>query len=353
MTKNRRQRLIELRPEAKTFARCISALPASIVGMEGTLGNGMQFAFKSLRGYYSKKLLISRDGLRSEDGAVGNRRVMFAKRAPGHVNGRNHSRLRFSLREAPTMLSIATDYADDLLILKAEGEGYRQELRMAPHELQPQDGERVTVRMSMQSDELRTAILVQHGLGEWMNDALRLIGYKGDPDEIDALYFPPDEMRPVEAQHACGLDMHTLFTDGGYAHFVNEQTHSLMEASRKDKYGPGVRKIALETFRADTAMCGLPPCAEYLIKAIEIDAGGRPVRVRFGGEMIRCSSMLGHYPTGVRYDGDPLQWLKEHLPPRENAPTSVTFGHNVTFEPQDIGVVIGDGMTFRVIEEKE
>jgi hypothetical protein len=353
MTMDRRERLIALRPEATTFAQCIRSLPASIVGMEGMLGNAMQFPFKSVRGYSLHKLLIGHDGLQSEDGKVGNRRVMFAKRVQGEVSGRAYSRLRFSLREESRMLQISTDYAKEQLVLSVAGKNFKQSYYMSPEQLQPQDGERVMVRMSMQSDEVRPAILLRHGLTEWMQVALGIIGYKGDPEEIEALYFPPDVVRPVEAQHACGADMQTLFTDGGYAHFVNERTHLMIEDCRRAKHGPDCRKIALETYRADMVMHWLPACAEYLIKTIEIDADGRPVRVRFGGEMIRCASMLGHYPTGERHDGDPLKSWQEHLPPRENAPNSVTFGHNVTFEPQDVGVVIAGGMTFRVIEEKE
>ena len=153
--------------------------------------------------------------------------------------------------------------------------------RLAPASLAPaSEGERIRVKLPYTGGPVIEGIVDEGPLATWVRDLLRAHPAQRRYDVLDvvAVRAADDHRRSVAERHLAGQDAQTLFGDGAHALVASASTLTWMNDVLVTE---GQRAIAMEAFRPNIVLQGLPPNAEDVIGEAHIDAEGGLVRLVF------------------------------------------------------------------------
>ena len=344
-----REWLINALASAVEYGKCFRKLPATLIGMEGLIAATYTRPFKSFSLVSQRGIRVEQNGVHSLDGKLVDRGVMCAV----EVEGKEWAAERLCQRKEPRMVTFKTRYDGQYIRLDAPG---CPTLKLSPHELHPRH-EGVPVLMSSKTGEIvyGAPATARHPLTLWVQEAFRQMKNPDpsfEPRKVLVLFPSLDHRRPVTLMHSGGEDVTTVFSDGGHGHAVSATTHKWLNHGLEHRYGRGFRGIEIEAWGMNIVLDGIPPNAEDLMKAIEIDGPDGPVRVDFETFCVRCPMTGVEQGTGRRKDAEPLKSLCVERPHREDAPSDGTFGWNVRFPKESWGKRILVNARFRVIAER-
>jgi hypothetical protein len=265
---------------------------------------------------------------------------MLAARQPGETpHGDAYDALGLANRNEATLALARASLVDGSLVYEAHGVA---PLRLAPASIGPAgEGERIRVKLPYGGGPVLEGIVDVGPLAAWVRDLLRAhpARRRYDPRDVVAVRATADHRRPVAERHLAGQDAQTLFGDGAHVLVASASTLAWMNDVL---VGEGHCAIAMEAFRPNIVLEGLPPNAEDVIREAQVDAEGGCVRLVFSSLCVRCDATRVDYATGTRPDAQPLAWLARNRPPRDADANAVTFGINAVF-PRD-----ANGRTLRV-----
>jgi uncharacterized protein YcbX len=254
---------------------------------------------------------------------------MLAARQPGETpDGEAYDALGLANRNEASLALARAFLEDGALVYNARG---LTPLRLAPASLAPASkGERIRVKLPYAGGPIVEGIVDDGPLATWVRDLLRAhpAQRRYDVRDVVAVRAADDHRRSVDERHLAGQDAQTLFGDGAHALVASAATLAWMNDVL---LAEGHRAIAMEAFRPNIVLQGLPPNAEDVIGEAHVDAEGGLVCMVFSSLCVRCDATRVDYTTGTRPDTQPLAWLARNRPPRDEGVNAATFAINVVF----------------------
>lgn len=344
-----RAALVASRPGAALYARALAGLPPSLVGVEARLSELTIFPVKGLGAVRLSRARVEHRGLVDPASGLTDRGVMLAVRQPGGTpDGETFDALGLANRNEATLALAHASLQNGTLVYDARG---LAPLHLAPASIAPaSEGERIRVKLPYTGGPVLEGILDDGPLAAWVRDLLRAHPSRRryDPEDVVAVRAPEDHRRPVAERHRAGHDAQTLFGDGAHALVASASTLAWMNDALA---AAGHRAIAMDAFRPNIVLAGLPPNAEDLIGEAHVDAEGGPVRLVFSSLCVRCDATRVDYTTGARPDTQPLAWLARNRPPRDEDANAATFGINAVFPRATNGRTLRVNDVVRIVSE--
>ena len=326
---NARAALVTSRPGAVLYARALAELPPTVVGLEARLSELAIFPVKGLGAVRLLSARVDHRGLVDPASGLADRGVMLAVRQPGaRPDGVAYDALGLANRNEATLALARAFLEDGALVYDARG---LVPLRLAPASLAPaSEGERIRVKLPYTGGPVIEGVVDEGPLATWVRDLLRAhpAQRRYDVRDVVAVRAADDHRRSVAERHLAGQDAQTLFGDGAHALVASASTLTWMNDVL---VAEGQRAIAMEAFRPNIVLQGLPPNAEDVIGEAHIDAEGGLVRLVFSSLCVRCDATRVDYTTGARADSQPLAWLARNRPPRDADANAATFAINAVF----------------------
>lgn len=332
------------------YSQVFNLLPDTPVGLTGWVESLHVAPIKALGMLDLQCAKILPTGMATEDGLVHDRGTMLAIRKPGQLSDdTDYDWQRFSQREAPmlAMTRMTYDPATQLLTLSGPN---MEPLEFHQSLLDHLKGAPVVIRLSTNGDTLLLGIIQENVIINWVRRYLQKNGYKGATDQIVFLRREHDAAFAVDGEmHQRGHPAMTLFSDGDPVHVTNAETLSWMMRWLRNNHNGDFRNIPMRNFRPNIVLKGLPAVAEDVIRTIEFD-GEEKLPFVLTCDCVRCAVTMIDAVTGTKPDGEPLTWLTQHRPHREDVPNKPTFGYNSLFHPMAYGKVLTVDMKFVVTE---
>jgi uncharacterized protein YcbX len=347
---NARAALVSSRPGAALYARALADLPPSVVGLEARLLELAIFPVKGLGAVRLLRARIEHHGLVDPASGLADRGVMLAARRPGETpDGEAYDALGLANRNEATLALARAFLEDGTLVYDARG---LTPLRLAPASLVPASkGERIRVKLPYAGGPVIEGIVDDGPLATWVRDLLRAhpAQRRYDVRDVVAVRADDDHRRSVAERHLAGQDAQTLFSDGAHALVASASTLAWMNDVL---VAEGHRAIAMEAFRPNIILQGLPPNAEDVIGEAHVDAEGGLVRLVFSSLCVRCDATRVDYTTGARPDTQPLAWLARNRPPRDEDANGATFAINAVFPRAAHGRILRLSDVARIVSER-
>jgi uncharacterized protein YcbX len=344
-----RTALVASRPGAALYSRALAALPPSLVGLEARLSALAIFPVKGLGAVRIARARVQHHGLVDPASGLADRGVMIAARQPGRTSGGEaYDALGLANRNEATLALARAAFQDGMLVYDAPG---LAPLRIAPSSIAPaSEGERIRVKLPFAGGPVLEGIVDAGPLAAWVRDLLRAHPSRRryDPGDVIAVRTADNHSRSVAERHLAGQDAQTLFGDGAHALVASASTLAWMNDVFAAERG---RAIAMEAFRPNIVLEGLPPNAEDVIREAHVDADGGLIRLLFSSLCVRCDATRVDYATGTRPDAQPLAWLARNRPPRDGDANAATFGINAVFPRAADGCVLHVGDVVRIASE--
>lgn len=339
-----RSALVASRPEAALYARAIAELPADLAGATGRVAALRVYPVKGLGGVALATARVERRGLVDPATGLADRGVMLACRRAGTTpDGAAFDAVGLANRNEPALALARAGVEDGALVYRAQG---LPPLRLPPASLAPTSGARVRVKLPYDGGAVIAAALDEGPLAAWVADLLH--AHPGPrrfaPEDVVAVRPLPEHARRVPDKHRAGEDADTLFGDGAHALVASATTLAWMNrALARD----GARAIAMEAFRPNVVLDGLPANAEDVIAEAIVTGADGPLPLRFATLCVRCDATRVDYATGKRPDAQPLAWLAKNRPPRDGDRNAATFAVNAVVPAAAHGkrVRVGDALT--------
>jgi uncharacterized protein YcbX len=348
---NIRAALVTSRPGAALYARALAAFPPSLVGLEARLSALAIFPVKGLGAVRSVRARLDHRGLVDEASGLADRGVMIAIRQPGEKpGGEAYDALGLANRNEATLALARASFQDDALVYEAPGV---PPLVLAPSSIGPAgDGERIRVKLPYAGAPVIEGIVDDGPLAAWVGDLLRAhpAPRRYDPADVIAIRTTANHHRSVAERHRSGQDAQTIFGDGAHALVASASTLAWMNDLL---VAEGQRAIAMDAFRPNIVLEGLPPNAEDVIREAHIDGQGGRVRLLFSSLCVRCDATRVDYATGTRPDTQPLAWLARNRPPRDGDANAATFAINAVFPRDAGGRILHVGDVVRIASERD
>jgi uncharacterized protein YcbX len=347
---NARAALVSSRPGAALYARALADLPPSVVGLEARLLELAIFPVKGLGAVRLLRARVEHRGLVDPVSGLADRGVMLAARQPGETpDGEAYDALGLANRNEATLALARAFLEDGALVYDARG---LTPLRLAPASLAPaSEGERIRVKLPYAGGPVIEGIVDDGPLATWVRDLLRAhpAQRRYDVRDVVAVRAADDHRRSVAQRHLAGQDAQTLFSDGAHALVASASTLAWMNDAL---VAEGHRAIAIEAFRPNIILQGLPPNAEDAIGEAHVDAEGGLVRLVFSSLCVRCDATRVDYTTGARPDTQPLAWLARNRPPRDEDANAATFAINAVFPRAAHGRILRLSDVARIVAER-
>jgi uncharacterized protein len=293
---------------------------------------------------------VEHRGLVDPASGLADRGVMLAARHPGETSdGEAYAALGLANRNEATLALVRAFLEDGELVYDARG---LTPLRLAPASLAPaSEGERIRVKLPYAGGPVLEGIVDKGPLAAWVRDLLRAhpARRRYDVRDVVAVRAAGDHRRSVAERHLAGQDAQTLFGDGAHALVASASTLAWMNDVL---VAEGHRAIAMEAFRPNIVLEGLPPNAEDVIGEADVATGSGPVRLVFSSLCVRCDATRVDYTTGARPDTQPLAWLARNRPPRDEDANAATFAINAVFPRTAHGHILRPGDVVRIVSER-
>jgi uncharacterized protein YcbX len=345
-----RAALVNSRPGAALYARALANLPASVVGLEAHLSELVIFPVKGLGAVRLLRARVEHRGLVDPASGLADRGVMLAIRQRGEMpDGEVYDALGLANRNEATLALARASFEDGALMYNARG---LTPLRLEPASLAPaSEGERIRVKLPYGGGPIIEGVVDDGPLATWVRDLLRAHPARRRYDVRDVVAIRPadDHRRSVAERHLGGQDAQTLFSDGAHALVASASTLAWMNDAL---VAEGHRAIAMEAFRPNIVLQGLPPNAEDVIGEAHVNAEDGPVRLVFSSLCIRCDATRVDYMTGSRPDTQPLAWLARNRPPRDEDANAATFAINAVFPRAAHGRILRLNDVVRIVAER-
>jgi uncharacterized protein YcbX len=346
-----RAALVTSRPGAALYARALAALPARLLGLDALLSALAIFPVKGLGAVQITRARVEHRGLVDPASGLADRGVMIAVRQPRAApEGEAYDALGLANRNEATLALARAAFQDGVLMYEAPG---LAPLRLAPSSIAPtSEGERIRVKLPYTGGPVLEGIVDDGPLAAWVRDLLRAHPSRRryDPADVIAVRTADNHRRSVAERHLAGQDAQTLFGDGAHALVASASTLAWMNDAFAAE---GRRAIAMEAFRPNIVLEGLPPNAEDVIREAHVDAEGGLIRLLFSTLCVRCDATRVDYATGTRPDTQPLAWLARNRPPRDGDANAATFGINAVFPRVANGGVVHVGDVVRIASERD
>ncbi len=336
------------------YSAALDAMPASLVGMQGTIGGLFIAPVKSAGMLQLRRALISPKGLQTKDGQITDRGVMLAIRKPTPT----YDFVRLTQREIGFLALLQPRYYNEtvrILCYEVSGENdSARQLEISFATLRSVSGEIRRVKMGSDAEVLNAVLAgPKERITLWFRAALERLQTKIPPQDIFVLRRPEEFQREVPLDPRLPEAAQTLFSDGDQIHVTSASTVEWMNAGIQQENGATSRIIEEGTFRGNLRLLGLPPCAEDLISSIEISDGRRKLPLLLTRYCPRCDTIRTDQTTGEKPDTQPLKWLSRNRPHREDLPNKATFGVYGIFPKETWYHCIAEGMTFTITSERD
>jgi uncharacterized protein YcbX len=332
------------------YARTLRDLPPSVGGLEARVSELWIFPVKGLGAVRLSRARVEYRGLVDPVSGLADRGVMLAVRQPGTTpDGEAYDALGLANRNEATLALAHASLQEGALVYEARG---LAPLHLAPASLAPAgEGERIRVKLPYTGGPVLEGIVDAGPLGAWVRDLLHSSPARRRYDirDVVAVLAAHDHQRSVAERHLSGQDAQTLFGDGAHALVASASTLAWMNELLA---AGGHRAIAMEAFRPNIVLEGLPPNAEDVIGEAQVQAEDGLVRLLFSSMCVRCDATRVDYATGTRPDTEPLAWLARNRPPRDADANAATFGINAVFPRDANGRILRVGDVVRIITER-
>ena len=337
------------RPSALAYARSLARVPADLASLDARVGEAIVYPVKAFGGLSLPRVGVGRHGLFDPATGFADRSAMIAIVAPGITpEGQAYDALAWSNRidGTPTLARARLDR--DTLVYEAPGV---EPLRLRADALAPRAGPIVRVKL-YEGGPVIEGVREDGPLTAWAQALLRAHPRtrKFRAEDVIALVPSLEGQRSVAAKHAAGEDAATFFGDGAHLLVASSSTLAWMNDALRAN---GEREVAMEAFRPNLVIDGLPPNAEDIIATAHVEASGSGVPLVFATMCVRCDATRVDPATGMRAGKQPLAFLARERPPRLSDPTSATFAINAVVPAQAHGRAFAVGDRVRIVQERD
>lgn len=337
---------------ADSYVAAIGRLPANLVGIRARVREILISPVKSLAMMNLPCTDVRENGLAIMCWKITDRQVMLVRRRPGTIRQKKYEYVRFSQREAPWLIHARQSYGHSQLVLEAHG---LPNLLLGQDKFMSQTASTCDVLMSKKSAEIVRCVRGFDELTDWIRVFIASHDSEFPVDEVEAVWRPANDIRKVDAMHACGLDARTDFSDGGMVTVASQASLDLINSER-----PGLRRITPDALRMNIVFdTDLPAYAEDVIESVIFRPGrGTPLVMRFGGLCVRCSvPCVDPASTDKETDLEFLGWLGANRPYRPDPDpakkaSGATLGVNCAAELRDRCNYINVGDEIEILSEK-
>jgi len=296
------------------YARHLQSIPKHTEGLRGLIASLCLYPGKALGGLAVPSARVTNDGIETEDGLLRDRSFMLGQIPPVMDKAMF---TRFSQRNQAKLALVQPHFDGKKLVYEAPGVG---QLKIDPEQLQPQDGDVVTVEVI--PGTVVRAVRENGPINAFIKNYLAAIG--DDPNKVEVLLPAKNYVRRVEDRHRRGEAADTLFGDGGQQLLAS--------------YSSLGKEASMKAVRQNIGVSGWTSFLEDILNDAQIKGkvhGTRwPIRMLFGDLSVRCAVTMIDPETGImRTDGDPLKTWKNTRPFRVDGSANgkPTFGVNTVF----------------------